>query len=56
MVYANLTDPGGSGVASALADVSALAAGMSSVPLVPCVAALHHRHQDLRLEERAGDR
>ena len=38
VVYANLTDPGGSGVASALADVSALAAGMSSVPLTPCVA------------------
>lgn len=38
VVYANLTDPGGSGVASARADVSALAAGMSSVLLTPCVA------------------
>lgn len=36
VVYANLTDPGGSGVASALANVSALATGMTSVALTPC--------------------
>ena len=38
VVYATLTDPGGTGVASALADVSALAAGSTAVALHPCVA------------------
>jgi len=38
VVYAKLTDPGGTGVASALADVSALAAGSTAIPLSPCVA------------------
>jgi hypothetical protein len=38
VVYAKLTDPGGTGVASANADVSALAAGASSITLSPCVA------------------
>ena len=38
VVYAKLTDPGGTGVASALADVSALAAGATSVALTPCVS------------------
>jgi hypothetical protein len=38
VVYAKLSDPGGTGVASARADVSALTAGASSVALTPCVA------------------
>ncbi len=38
VVYAKITDPGGTGVASARADVSALAAGSTSVVLNPCVA------------------
>jgi Bacterial Ig-like domain (group 3) len=38
VVYAKITDPGGTGVASALADVSALAAGSSAVSLSPCVS------------------
>jgi len=38
VVYAKLTDPGGTGVASARADVSALTSGASSVALSPCVA------------------
>ena len=38
IVYAKLTDPGGTGVASARADVSAIAAGAASVALNPCVA------------------
>ena len=38
VVYAKITDPGGTGVASAQADVSALAAGSTSVVLNPCVA------------------
>ena len=37
VVYAKITDPGGTGVASALADVSALAAGATSVVLTPCL-------------------
>jgi hypothetical protein len=38
VVYANVTDPGGSGVASARADVSAIKAGSTSVALSPCVS------------------
>ena len=38
MVYANVTDPGGSGVASAMTDVSAIKAGATSVVLSPCVS------------------
>jgi large repetitive protein len=38
VVYAKLTDPGGTGVASAQSDVSALAAGSTSVALTPCVS------------------
>ncbi|HSD03085.1 MAG TPA: Ig-like domain-containing protein, partial [Gaiellales bacterium] len=38
VVYAKLSDPGGTGVASARADVSALTSGASSVALGPCVA------------------
>ena len=37
VVYAKITDPGGTGVASAVADVSALAAGATSVVLTPCL-------------------
>ena len=39
VVYAKITDPGGTGVASAQADVSALAAGSTAVALAPCVSA-----------------
>ena len=38
VVYAKLTDPGGTGVASAVADMSALSAGATAVALHPCVA------------------
>ena len=38
VVYAKLTDPGGTGVASARSNVSALAAGATSVVLSPCVS------------------
>lgn len=38
VVYATITDPGGTGVASALTDVSALAAGSTAVDLDPCVS------------------
>jgi hypothetical protein len=38
VVYAKLTDPGGTGVASASADISSIAAGMTSVALSPCVS------------------
>jgi hypothetical protein len=36
VVYANVVDPGGSGVAWVRADVSALASGATAVPLTPC--------------------
>jgi hypothetical protein len=36
VVYANVVDPGGSGVAWVRTDVSSLAAGASAVPLTPC--------------------
>ena len=38
VVYAKLTDPGGTGVASARSNVAALAAGATSVVLSPCVS------------------
>ena len=38
VVYANVTDPGGTGVASASADVSGIAAGAAAVALSPCVS------------------
>ena len=36
VVYANVVDPGGSGVAWVLTDVSSLASGATAVPLTPC--------------------
>jgi Bacterial Ig-like domain (group 3) len=38
VVYADVVDPGGTGVASALADVSTLAAGSTPVALSPCAS------------------
>jgi hypothetical protein len=36
VVYANVVDPGGSGVAWVRTDVSSLASGVTAVPLTPC--------------------
>jgi hypothetical protein len=40
VVYANVVDPGGSGVAWVQADVSSLASGATAVPLTPCTCTI----------------
>jgi hypothetical protein len=40
VVYANVVDPGGSGVAWVQADVSSLAPGATAVPLTPCTCTI----------------
>src|SRR4051812_29519789 len=51
VVYANVVDPGGSGVAWVRADASPVASGSSSVVAHSLRHGLHHRHDDVRLVE-----
>ena len=44
VVYANVVDPGGSGVAWVQADVSSLAPGATAVPLTQCTCTIGDPH------------